>query len=194
MKKTATFVSVVLIAAACAQTSAPGPVETALINKIAESVSPDAVITIDNLEKVDSTTFGTELERRIHVFTVRHERNENFYQKYKSEGKRKNAALKKEAMEKDILVLEGLNKIAERMGDSLNVVAYYDYKFSGCAETETQRTVFQDYYASITPDCQIMSMGSSNRGLHKALGRVIPGYLDLIGKDLEELLKESEDE
>lgn len=192
MKRTAILAAALVMLAACAQNRATDPVETAIKTKIAESVSPDAVIRIDRLEKVDSTTFGSELEHRIKVFTLRHDQNEKYYFQYNSEGRPNSAAEKKEAMKKDALVLEGLDKIGERMADSLSLVAYYDYKFSGSAETKTERTVFQDYYASITSDGQVMSISSSTKGLHKSLGRVIPGYTGLIGKDLSELLEESD--
>ena len=39
---------------------------------------------------------------------------------------------------------------------------------------------FREAYISITPDGKVISMAAERRDLHKAAGRVIPGYAELL--------------
>lgn len=189
MKRTLIVAACLAALAGCSPKAVPDPAENAIRDRIASSVGEDAKITFYRMEKVDSTTFGEELERREKAFQLRLEQNSKYLIKY-SDGKHpKNAAEKSEEVKKDMLVLRGLEEIRERMADSLSVVAYYDYVFSGKAVTKTTVSEFTDWYATVTPDGQVYTMESSTKGLHSAMGHVIPGYTELVGKDLSELLE-----
>ena len=88
---------------------------------------------------------------------------------------------KYKAIESDKRIIEALAKMAEELGAKAGEIAYYDYHFSGKAETADKLTEFTDYYACIAAeDNAILSMENSTKGLHKTLGRVLPGYINLV--------------
>ncbi len=164
---------------ACSHTETPDPVKDGIRAKIAETVGQDARIIITSYERTDSTTFGEELEHRVGVLELRRQQNLLNYEKYRKEGKVKNAANRKADAEKDLERLAGLESIRKRLADSLDVTAYYDVKFSGEAKTASQTTVFNKYYATVTPDGKVYNIQTSPKGLHKPMGHVIPGYSGL---------------
>lgn len=172
-----------LAAAACTGKQEMSPAQKAVAEKIAQSAGADAVITFTVFEKVDSTTFGQELEHRKQVFRLRLQQNLKYYEQFTMEGKPISASAKKADKDKDILVLRGLEEIGKRMADSLDLTAYFDYRFSGSAKSGDGTLTFTDYYASITPDGKLMNLTDSQKGLHIPLGRVLPGYLELIEDD-----------
>lgn len=183
MKKiVVSIMAAALLFTSCSEPKPEDPALTAIKARVAELVGGDAEVKIKIFEKVDSTTFGQEIEYRLKVQDLALQQNAKYVQKYRNAGKDKNAQNKLDLMEKNRKIIKGLESIQARMADSLNVVAYYDYKFSGEAVSNGQTTVFRDYFASISPDNQVLSIEPQSKGLHKALGRVIPGYKALLGE------------
>lgn len=105
---------------------------------------------------------------------------------YISAGKPKNAAVKEESMKKDITIIQCLDSLAITIGDQLDDIAYYDYKFSAMAKSQSSSMEFRDSYAAITPDFEVIGMTAKERDLHKGLGKVIPGYLEILKGESEE--------
>ena len=163
------------------------PLQDALEAKIKALTSEDAKVTFFKFEKVDSTTFAQELAHRRGQFELRLSQNEKFYGEYKAKGMQNNMDKKAKAIANDKRVLEGLSTIEESLEGRMDDVAYYDFCFSGKAESKDGQTDFTDYYASITPEGEVLSVEPSTKGLHKSLGRVLPGYTELVkGSDGEE--------
>ena len=65
-------------------------------------------------------------------------------------------------------------------------IAYYEYVFSGRAETGSEAIEFKDTYVSMSPALKVITMSTDRSDLHKAGGRAIPGYVQMFGKDTEE--------
>ncbi|MDO5443681.1 MAG: hypothetical protein Q4G10_08425 [Bacteroidia bacterium] len=163
------------------------PVQEAIVKEITENLQEGfTTVKIYNCELVDSTSFRQEFEHRKKAFEARKSSDEQFLLKYSREGKRQNAAIKQESYIKTISILQGLDSLETAMSSILDETAYYDYRFSGMAKGPDSSMEFKDTYVTITPDGRVMSMTSNPKDLHKSLGRVIPGYLDLIDGEAEE--------
>lgn len=181
-----------LCAVACKQ-APKDPFQVALENEILARVGSDAKVKIDVFERVDSTTFGKELDYRQEVFALRRSQNEKLFKKYKAGGLPNSASARRNAINHDNEVIEGLAKMEETLAPILGDIAYYDYHFSGKAWTKTAQSTYQDFYATITPEGKVMSIDNSKKTLHKTLGRVIPGYMELVKSDEEETSSEDSD-
>ena len=180
------FVSLVLLAA-CGGAKTD-PVKEAIKGEIMGNMPQDFTsVEVTYVEKVDSTTFRTELDRRKKAFTLKRDADSEFLLKYMQEGKRRNAAIKNESYVNDLRILQGLDSLGAAHADILDDIAYYDYRFSARAKGKDVTMQFRDAYIAITPDGRVISMTAERRDLHKVAGRVIPGYYDLVkGSDEED--------
>lgn len=174
----ATAVVVVLLCA-CNDNQVINPAQVALEKKIREQVGDDAEINIFLFEKTDSTTFAEELADRQEAFNYKLEQDSRFLLEYSAKGLKKNAAKKTLAVRTDHRILAALDSIATVIEPYAAEVAYYDYHFSGKAVSESGVTEFKDYYSCITPSGEVMCISPSSKGLHKSMGRILPGYSDL---------------
>ena len=139
-----------------------------------------------SIEKIDSTSFRTEFERRQNVFDLKLQEETRLYNNYVLQRKPKNAVRPWDAMQRTREVMKGLDSLRTVMEDRMDEIAYYDYVFSGRADTDTRYTEFQDAYASISPSLEVISLTLERKDLHKAGGRAIPGYLQMLGQTSEE--------
>lgn len=170
------------VVCSCAKEEPKSPLELAIEQKAVESVADHPyTFKITKLELLDSTTFRTEFERRTKVFQVRFDQNNKLFQRYMKEGLRENAMSKVPIMRKDRNRVAALDSMKTRMGDSIDMIAYYDYLVSADVTVDKQTLDFEDVYFAITPDNRILSMTKNKKDLHKATGFAIPGY-DLLLK------------
>lgn len=170
---------VVVLLCACNDNQVINPAQAALEKKIKEQVGDDAEINIFLFEKTDSTTFAEELADRQEAFKYKLEQDSRFLLEYSTKGLKKNAAKKTLAVRTDHRILAALDSIAAVIEPYAAEVAYYDYHFSGKAVSESGNTEFKDYYSCITPSGEVMCISPSLKGLHKSMGRILPGYSDL---------------
>ena len=186
MKKSI-ILAAALVLVSCGQKQSD-PVQDAIELYIFENM-PEMYtqVTFNTLEKVDSTTFREEFEHRKKAFEARLESDEKFILKYTLEKKQKNVALKTLSYKKTLRIIQALDSLEKASAGIMDDVAYYDYKFSATAKGQNARMDFEDTYATVTPDLRVMSMTTDIRDLHKSLGRAIPGYLDIVKGDEEEL-------
>ena len=171
-----------LLAAGCAQE--PDPLQEALGAYILRG--QEGSFRLYGIEKVDSTTFRTEFEHRQNVFDLKLREETRLYDNYVMQRLPKNAARHWEAIQRTQEVMKGLDSLRTGMAGRMDDIAYYDYLFSGRAETAGQVTEFKDTYVCITSELEIISMTTERRDLHKAGGRAIPGYLQMLGDTPEE--------
>lgn len=164
---------------ACNERQTTDPAQVALETRIREQVGEDAKISIFLFEKTDSTTFAEELAARQDAFNYKLEKDSQFLVEYTTKGLKQNAARKTIAVRDDHRILSALDSIATVIEPYAAEVAYYDYHFSGKASSESGVTEFMDYYSCITPSGEVMCISPSSKGLHKSMGRVLPGYSDL---------------
>lgn len=177
------IVAAAVLLASCGD-KAPGPVEAALNAAIAENLGQELKsVSYASLEKIDSTTFGQELEKRRAVLEQKVKSEEELYVKYKTQGKSTNASIKLEAVTKAKASLARLDSLAGTLTDRLNEVAYYDYTFTAAVKGAEKDVTFKDAWALITPDLEVLGMATSQKSVHKGSGKVIPGYVEMLKED-----------
>ena len=120
------------------------------------------------------------------MFDLKLQAETGLYQDYSFQNKPKNAARHWEAMQRTKEAMQGLEGLKAGMEGRLDEIAYYDYVFSAKASSDSQYSEFQSAYVSITPAYEIITLTEDRKDLHKAGGRAIPGYLQLLGQDADE--------
>ena len=189
MKKSLIIAAALVLAAAC--TPEKDAFQLALENAIAEKYGEGTKVRIEICERVDSTTFGQELEYRQKVFDLRLAQNQKLLVKYRDQGKPNAAQMKREAILHDNQVIEGLARMHDELGAKLDEIAYYDYRFSGRVTLNGSSKELKDYYATVTPEGEVMNFDAHQKYLHKPMGHIIPGYVELVkGDDSEEAADE----
>ena len=146
----------------------------------------EGIFTLYRIEKIDSTTFRTEFERRQYVFDLKLEEETNLYESYIIQGKPKNAARHLDAIQRTHEVLKGLDSLRTAMDGRMDEIAYYDYVFSGQSVIGDETTNYLSAYASITPALEVIALTAKQKDLHKSGGRAIPGYLQMVKSDEDE--------
>ena len=182
MKPLAKALLLCVLAAGCAKT--PDPLEAALSAHILRG--REGTFRLYGIEKVDSMTFRTEFGHRQDVFERKLREETRLYEDYSLQRKPKNAAVHREAMERTRVAMKGLDSLRTVMEARMDEVAYYEYRFSGRAETGSEAVEFKDTYVSMTPSLEILTMSADRADLHKVGGRAIPGYLEMLGDTPEE--------
>lgn len=163
---------------------APSPVETALNAAIAENLGQELKsVSYASLDKIDSTTFGQELEKRRAVLEQKVKSEEELYVKYKTQGKSTNAGIKLEAVNKAKASLVRLDSLALTLSDKMDEVAYFDYTFTAAVKGVEKDVTFKDAWALITPDLKVLGLATSQKSVHKGSGKVIPGYVEMLKED-----------
>ena len=164
------------------------PVQEAIKGEIMGNMSQEFTdVTINFVEKIDSTTFRQEFDRRRTVFILKRDADSDLLLKYMTEGKKRNASIKSDSYKQDLVILQGLDSLEAAHSAILDDIAYYDYRFSADAKGQGLKMQFRNAFISITPDGRVISMTAERRDLHKSAGRVIPGYVELVkGSDEED--------
>lgn len=181
LAKVLTLSLLCLLASACREE--PDPLQDILGAYILQG--QEGSFRLYRIEKIDSTSFRTEFERRQNVFDLKLQEETRLYEDYVAQRKPKNAARHWDAIQRTKEVMKGLDSLRAGLEDRMDEIAYYDYVFSGQAETDSRITEFQDAYASITPALEVVTLTADRKDLHKAGGRAIPGYLQMLGENPE---------
>lgn len=172
-----------LLAAGCKQ-QAPDPLRDALGAYILQG--REGTFRLLSIEKIDSTTFRTEFERRQNVFDLKLREETKLYESYVQQRKPRNAARHLGAIQRTIAAVKGLDSLRAALEGRLDEVAYYEYVFTGRVDTDNAYTEFSNTYASITPSLEVITLAAERKDLHKAGGRAIPGYVQMFGKESDE--------
>ena len=183
MKTIARFLLLCVIAAGCAE-KAPDPLQEPLGAYILQG--QEGTFRLYRIEKVDSTTFRTEFERRQNVFDLKLQAETRLYNDYVRQNKPKNAARHWDAIQRTREVMNGLDSLKAVLDGRLDEVAYYDYVFSGRVDLGSRYAEYPEAYASITPAREVITVTTERKDLHKAGGRAIPGYLQMLKDTPEE--------
>jgi len=187
MKKILLLAGLILLAAACTPKQ-PDPVAEAIAEAMTKDIDQPCKITVSNLQKLDSTTFATEFQRRISIYEIRLDQNQARFEKYVREGKRNNATKMFQEMQRDTKIYNELNLLKELMGDDTLKTAYYDYSYVYRGKVGDQKIPSKQAYATVTPDGRVLTFAADRKDIHKATGLAIPGYRELLDsfKDAEE--------
>ena len=183
MRKSLIPVIAVMLAATACSSGTPDPVAVAIEQAAMKDAGDDYTFRINELAKLDSTTFRTEIERRKEVFRLKYQAEEKLCNRYLSEKKPKNAEIHRQAMENARHDIEIMDDIGRELESILDDVAYYDYVFSGYSQTADGRVNYNNVYVTITPDNEVLTMTSNQKDLHKGTGKVIPGYVTIISSE-----------
>ena len=186
MKRFIVLACVVLAMAACTQKKEMDPVSQAIVDEMMKDVDLPYDIQITDLKLLDSTTFAVEFERRIGIYDTRLDQNSARMEKYMREGKKKNASLMFEALQKDTKIYNELNAMKEMMGDDTLNIAYYDYSYTYSGKVGESRIAPKQAFATVTPDYRVLTFAADRKDIHKATGLVIPGYKELLDSFKEE--------
>ena len=173
------FVSLALFS--CSDKGPSGPVADAISDELMKDANEPYTFVFSELNLLDSTTFATEFARRIDVYNIQLDQNAVRLEKYTREGKRKNAEKVFQEFKRGQKILGELEAMRELMGEDTSKIAYYDYSFSGVAKlSKGRKKVFDKGFATVTPDFKVLTVAGDPKDLHKATGRVIPGYNELL--------------
>lgn len=190
MKKINLLAVLAIVAAtlcACSEKKIEDPYQTALIEALQkQSTEQFTSVEFFAFEKIDSSTFRDEFGRRRSVFELKVEHDSTLYAKFVGEKKPTNAEIQRKNMLKDQGIIVRLDSLAESFGDNIDDVAFYDYHFSVLAKGKTSVMKLDDAYAAITPNYEVVGLTTKKRDIHKATGKSIPGYLELIKDEGEE--------
>ncbi|MBO4769017.1 MAG: hypothetical protein J5495_05740 [Bacteroidales bacterium] len=182
------LIPTLLCALACGCKQEVDPLQEALGAYILQG--QEGSFRLTRIEKIDSTTFRTEFERRQNVFERKLSQETKLFDSYVAQRKPKNAERHRAAIVRTREVMASLDSLKATMEGRLDEIAYYDYVFTGRAETKTTITELSNAYVSITPEFEVITLSNDRKDLHKAGGRAIPGYLEMLGKDSEEVEEE----
>ena len=186
MKRIIVFVCVALALGACTQKKEMDPVSKAIVAEMMKDIDQPYDIQITDLTVLDSTTFAVEFERRIGIYDTRLNQNSARMEKYMREGKKKNASLMFEALQKDTKIFNELNVLKEMMGEDTLKTAYYDYSYTYSGKVGDTRIPAKQAFATVTPDGRVLTFAADRKDIHKATGLVIPGYKELLDSFKEE--------
>ena len=170
-----------LLASGCTGGKIDDPVGEVVADELMKDCNEPYEFVFKTLEKIDSTTFATEFARRIDVYGIQVDQNIVRFEKYVREGKKKNAMKVSQELKRGQKILGELEAMRQLMGDDTLRIAYYDYHFSGEARlSKGRKKVFENGYATVTPQGVLLTVSGSQADLHKATGLVIPGYKELL--------------
>ena len=131
-----------LLAAGCKQ-QAPDPLRDALGAYILQG--REGTFRLLSIEKIDSTTFRTEFERRQNVFDLKLREETKLYESYVQQRKPRNAARHLGAIQRTNAAVKGLDSLRAALEGRLDEVAYYEYVFTGRVDTDNAYTEFSNH-------------------------------------------------
>lgn len=169
-----------IMAAACSPKAPSDPLEASLNAAIAEQVGADAKISLNCFARTDSVTFAQLLATRRKAFEVKLAQDTKYYEKYKSQNMVNNAKKHQDAIAKTKAILEDFAMLEAGLAGRMEEIAYYDCAFSGQAQTASGTVALDGYNAVVTPAGQVMAIQAGTKGIHQGLGKLIPGYTELI--------------
>ena len=168
----------VLLLGACGRQYSP--VEQAVIDHVQTQVGADSKLMVTQIAVEDSLTYGQLLEQRIKAFEVKYQQDNKFLEKSVAKNNIKKINQFDEAKRKDLVILDALRKMD--LGPKASEVVCYDVAFSGKASTSGAETVFDGYYAAVSPQGEVLSLTPGQKGLHKGFGKFLPGYSDILDR------------
>lgn len=153
--------------------------QLALKDKFAAQLGEISSLEFSSFEKIDSTTVAEEITMREKTFLIKLEQDKKFYEKYRNTRNSAKAAEKQAAMDRDLVLMRKLSEIRTALGDAVDGIAYYDYKFSAKGRADGEPFEAEGWYACITPDGRVLSLVKDQKDLHKGTGVAIPGYSEI---------------
>lgn len=157
------------------------PVKESLITTIIFATGADEKeIYISQLTPVRKVTIGEELAYRRDVFEFKKSVDNAKLKHYEGKGMKRNAAKYRRMIARDEGIIESLDSLRDSLGIKLQETAWYEYTFSADIRTADAIYNVRDWHFVITPKNRILTMKPGLKGLRNGLGRLVPGYGDLM--------------
>ena len=87
------------------------------------------------------------------------------------------------SIEKDSLILIGIDSIQNLMGDKVNEDAAYLYKYKFRGKNKLGAVILEEYLIYISPNWEIIQMTNDRKNLYDNPGD-FPGYIELVKKNM----------
>lgn len=161
------------------------PVVESLISTIVWATGADEnKVFIYDLEQVRKVTIGEELDYRIGLFQYKLSFDKGKLEYFSENRMPRNRTRYAALVKKDERILQGLDSLRADMDAGMAArVAWYEFKFSAKAETPDEVFNVIDWHFIITPRYKIVAMKSHNVGLRRGMGKLIPGYMSILGRE-----------
>lgn len=118
--------------------------------------------------------------------TIKYIDNINFRKKYFKESikREKDSPINfSNSIERDSLILIGIDSIQNLMGDKVNEDAAYLYKYKFRGKNKLGAVILEEYLIYISPNWEIIQMTNDRKNLYDNPGG-FPGYVDLVKKNM----------
>ena len=165
----------------CTPKAPADPLGAAIESELMKNTVGDYSFKFTTLERVDTTTFRQEIEKRLSSFELILRQNQNLYNSYVRQNKKLNAERKAASVELDKQMIEHLTDLKENMLQQDNV-AFYSYKFVAKGKSGDNSFDTGEVYAAVTPDGRVIAMSKELKELKKLTGKVLPGYSDILDR------------
>ena len=129
---------------------------------------------------IDSTTLGLEIARRRELQETKASKESSFRDDYRRRGLRANVVRKDSSIAHCKAVLAGLDSIALSRKDQADSIVFREYEVVGTATTTSSVKRFDPIFICIAPDGTVVSSSGNLPDIHKATGKAIPGYIELL--------------
>lgn len=170
-----------LLAASCGSREREyGPVEKVIVDAIVERYPDCLDVEFSSLVKVDSTTYGQEIQRRRDLFEYKLKADGKLRERFRAARMRTNMRRKDGDMANDTRILAGIDSLEAALAPVLGDIAYYDYRWSAVAHLKDSDVTCTDMYANVSPDLTFCRLVVKAGEVHKGMGRIIPGYMELL--------------
>lgn len=169
-----------ILAASCSPKAPSDPLEVSLCSAIAGKAGADAQVSLEGFTRTDSVSFAQLLDLRRKAFELKLAQDTKFYEKYKSEHMGVNAKKHQDAMVRTKNILAGFNVLEAGLAGRMDEIAYYDCAFSGQVKSAAGTMPLDGYNAVVTPSGEVVAIQAGTKNIHSGLGKLIPGYTELI--------------
>lgn len=167
----------------CIYPNCAAPERAAATRWLTEQAGGDGAkvkIDFERFRCIDSTTLTDEISRRRELQETKAAKELSFRDDYRRRGLRTNAARKDSSIAHCRAVIAGLDSIAFARAAQADSVLFREYEVIGTAATRYDVKRFDPIFLCIAPDGTVVSSSGNLPDIHKATGKAIPGYMELL--------------
>lgn len=162
--------------------SSEDPVKTAVLAELKRSNPDLESFSIYKIEKIESVSFGSELDRRIRLFQTKIKAETKAYQKYVGKGMQNNAAARMQQKEQAEAILERLEAFKAGNAAKADSLIYSVYRFSGKGKLSDGSVIPESTMTiSLSEDLsKAWNLAPEGSNKYKGMGAAIPGYVEIL--------------
>lgn len=174
-----TFSAVILVSCNAEHSAA----EDAILARIIEEVPQlDAsTLYLTHMEVMSTVTLGEELSYRERVLTMKLNAENDFADKYRAAGKKRNAARHDSASVRTSEILRWVQNCRDDNRDALSGILYYVAAFGAEGRSKAGNgRFFTEKLAVLLPDGSVWAIYDRGANVRAGTGMLIPGYEDAL--------------